>query len=155
MDSLRSKEQAAKARALFLQGYSCAQAVFAAFAGPMGLSLEQALKLSAGLGGGIGGLRLTCGAVSAMAMVLGALQGYGGPEDREGKQRLYQRIQALHSRFVETYQASDCFTLLKNAGVEPKALPAERTPAYYQTRPCVQYVESCAELVAQALLQEK
>ena len=46
-----------KAFALFHEGYNCSQAVTAAFAREMGVSEEQALKLSVGFGGGMGRMR--------------------------------------------------------------------------------------------------
>ena len=61
------------ARTLFLEGCSCAQAVLAAFAPEVGLSQEQALRLASSFGGGMGGLRETCGAVSGMLLAVGLL----------------------------------------------------------------------------------
>lgn len=51
---------------LFLQGYNCSHAVFAAFSDEVGLDRETALKLASSFGGGMGRLREVCGAVSAM-----------------------------------------------------------------------------------------
>ena len=55
-----------KARELFRQGYNCSQSVVGAFHEEMGLPLETALRLSSSFGGGMGGLRDTCGAVTGM-----------------------------------------------------------------------------------------
>lgn len=151
MTTIDTKVKAQQARDLFLQGCNCAQAVFTAYAGEMGLSEDEALRIASGMGGGMGGLRFTCGAVSAMALILGALQGYDDPADTVGKKQLYARIQALHARFADEYQNSNCADLLKAAGIAAKAMPAERTPEYYKTRPCVRYVEKCAELVGEEL----
>ena len=62
---------AEKARELFLSGCSCSQAVFAAFAEDFGMDPETALKLASSFGGGMGGMRETCGAVSGMLMTAG------------------------------------------------------------------------------------
>ena len=43
-----------KARKLFLEGYNCAQSVFAACAEELGIGKETALRLSAPMGGGVG-----------------------------------------------------------------------------------------------------
>lgn len=51
-----------KAVALFREGYNCAQAVTGAFAEQFGMSQEDALRFSEGMGAGMGRLRLTCGA---------------------------------------------------------------------------------------------
>jgi len=139
------------ARSLYLNGYNCAQSVFAAFCEEMGLAQETALKMASGMGGGIGGLRMTCGAVSAMAMVLGTLRGYSHAEDFEGKKQLYADIQRLHGAFVEVHETSSCRDLLQKSGIVAKAQPSERTPEYYKKRPCARYIELCAQLLAEEL----
>ena len=76
-----------KAAALFQEGYNCAQAVFAAYAEDYGFTREQALRLAASFGGGIGRMRETCGAFSGAAMVLGLETGTVTGSDAAGKQR--------------------------------------------------------------------
>ena len=49
--------KADKAQELFMSGYNCAQAVYCAFAEDFGMDAETALKVSSGLGGGVGRLR--------------------------------------------------------------------------------------------------
>ena len=66
---MTAKEQ--KSHDYFYGGYNCAQSVFAAFHEEMGLDEETALKLMRlGLGGGVGGLREICGAVTGAAMAI-------------------------------------------------------------------------------------
>lgn len=139
------------ARSLYLSGYNCAQSVFTAFSEEMGLTQETALKMVSGMGGGIGGLRMTCGAVSAMAMVLGALRGYSDAADFEGKKQLYADVQRLHAAFTAVHETSNCRQLLQKSGIVAKAQPSERTPEYYQKRPCARYIELCAQLLAEEL----
>ena len=57
------EERIARAVAYFKEGYNCSQSVVAAFADLYGFTHEQALHISASFGGGIGRMRLTCGAV--------------------------------------------------------------------------------------------
>ena len=63
---LNKEERVRRAEELFMQGYNCSQSVVAAFADIYGYTEEQALKLSAGFGGGIGRMRMTCGAACGM-----------------------------------------------------------------------------------------
>lgn len=144
-------QKAQQARELFLQGYNCSQSVFAAFAPEMGLPFKQALRIASGMGGGIGGLRFTCGAVTGMMMALGAIQGYDDPAAKEEKQELYARVQGLHARFTQIYETSVCRNLLESANIAASAIPADRTPEYYRVRPCLRYVEQCARLLADEL----
>ena len=60
------EERIARAVAYFKEGYNCSQSVVAAFADLYGFTHEQALHISASFGGGIGRMRLTCGAVCGM-----------------------------------------------------------------------------------------
>jgi hypothetical protein len=48
----------------FMQGYGCCQSVVAAFADLYGLDDEMAKRIGAGFGGGVGRMRMMCGAVS-------------------------------------------------------------------------------------------
>lgn len=66
-----STSKSEKAVQYFLRGYNCAQSTAAAFAEDCGLEVDAVLTMMAGFGAGLGGLRETCGAVSAMAYVAG------------------------------------------------------------------------------------
>ena len=63
------EERIEKAVALFKEGYNCSQSVVAAFADMYGFTNEQALKMSASFGGGIGRMRQTCGAACGLFML--------------------------------------------------------------------------------------
>ena len=62
-----------KAVSLFKEGYNCSQAVVAAYAEDYGFTREQALKMAASFGGGIGRMRKTCGAACGLFMLAGAV----------------------------------------------------------------------------------
>ncbi|MBQ9127074.1 MAG: C_GCAxxG_C_C family protein, partial [Thermoguttaceae bacterium] len=94
--------RAVKARALFEQGYNCAQAVFLAFLDETGLDEKTAARISSSFGGGMGRLREVCGAVSGMFLVLGTLRGADDPKDSETKTAQYRDIQELARRFRES-----------------------------------------------------
>ena len=65
------EERIARAVAYFKEGYNCSQSVVAAFADLYGFTHEQALHISASFGGGIGRMRLTCGAACGMFQLVG------------------------------------------------------------------------------------
>ena len=58
--------RAEKAKQLFQEGYACSQAVALAFADIIGLDEGVIANAMLPFGGGLGRLRLTCGAVSGM-----------------------------------------------------------------------------------------
>lgn len=53
------------------KGYNCAQAVVCAFADKTDFTEDQLFKLSEAFGGGMGGTKGICGAVSAMVFLAG------------------------------------------------------------------------------------
>ena len=84
-----------KAVELFKSGYNCSQSVVAAFADMYGFTQEQALRMSASFGGGIGRMRETCGAACGMFLVAGLETGATEATDREGKAANYAVVQRL------------------------------------------------------------
>jgi C_GCAxxG_C_C family probable redox protein len=141
-----------KAEALFMQGYNCAQATAAAFAEDFGLDQAFVLKSTAGFGAGIGGLRETCGAVSAMAYLAGLHIGPYAAGDRATKTELYDLIKKMVREFTELHGTICCRELLEKASCTFNPNPAERTAEYYAIRPCARIVGSAAEIIARTLL---
>ena len=86
-------DKAERAKALFLEGYNCTQAVVGAFAEEIGMDFDTAVRLASGFGGGMGRLRQVCGTVSGMVFVASAKLGYTDPKAKVEKKELYQEIQ--------------------------------------------------------------
>ncbi len=148
-------ERTEKAVNLFKSGFNCSQSVFAAYADLFGMDEETALKVSAGLGGGVGRSREVCGAVSAAAMLVGMKFGATDGDDAEAKQRTYAVVQQIIAEFRQTNPSIVCRELLalsENQNTDPK--PEARTEKYYQKRPCAQLVEDSAKAVEKILFKE-
>lgn len=140
-----------KAGELFVSGCNCAQAVVCAFADEIGLPEETLMKLASSFGGGMGGMRETCGAVTGMFMVAGLLWGYEKPGDDEVKKAHYARIRSLAESFKEKNDTLVCRELLASLPGKLKSDPSPRTAEYYKVRPCVRFVEHAAGLLEQLL----
>ena len=153
-----------KAVELFKEGFNCSQAVVAAYAQDYGFTREQALKMAASFGGGIGRLREVCGAVSSMMTVFGIVYGYADPKAKEDKTLHYERVQELARRFREANGSIICRELLSesaenqtvktasdreqiSAMLSNAPVPTERTEAYYQKRPCAELCAIAANIV--------
>ena len=150
------EERIRRAEELFVSGYNCSQAVVAAFADLFGFTEEQGLELSAGMGGGMGRLRMTCGAVSGMAILAGMDCGSADASDREGKSANYKVVQELCERFKSEHQSLICAELLNIRKGAPLSYEAsERTAEYYKTRPCVNMVVTAAKIFADYLDEKK
>lgn len=149
---MTKEERIKKAEDLFMQGYNCAQSVTAAFADIYGYTEEQALKLSAGFGGGIGRMRLTCGAACGMFILAGMDCGSSDINDREGKSANYKVVQDLADAFKKEFGTLECAELLKLKKDAPLSHEAsERTAEYYAKRPCVNQVVTAAKIFADYL----
>lgn len=136
-----------KAKALFKEGYNCSQSVVTAFADMYGFSPEQALRMSASFGGGIGRMRQTCGAACGLFMLAGLETGCIDGKDREGKEANYKVVQALAEEFKKRNGSLICAELLGLSKAAPTpATPEARTAEYYKKRPCVKMVEEAARI---------
>lgn len=154
MDERDLEARVQQAVDLFMEGYGCAQSVVAAFADCYGMEREMALRVAAGFGGGVGRMRMMCGAVSGLVMLVGLDCGQTAGGDREGKSRCYRVVQQLLARSREENGSLICAEILGIQGQAKAAgdyVPSERTAEYYRKRPCAAKVESAARLFAEYL----
>ncbi len=146
---------------LFRQGYNCAQAVTAAFADLYGLTREQALRVAASFGGGIGRMREVCGAASGMFILAGLDCGSVTEGDAAGKEYNYRVVQQLAATFRQRNGSIICGELLglrpmgtSTAGASVQAtdpVPEARTDEYYKKRPCIRMIEEGARIFSEYL----
>lgn len=155
--------RAQRAVELFKQGFNCSQSVFAACADLYGITDESlALRLSASFGGGMGRMRLVCGAASGMFMLAGLQNGSATPHDNEGKMANYAFVQHLAGEFKAQYGSLICAELLglapkgsiQNSAIsiqpsDPK--PAERSKQYYEKRPCPEMIAEAVRIYLRSL----
>ena len=142
----------------FMQGYNCSQAVVAAFADMYGLDETMAKRIAAGFGGGVGRMRMMCGAVSGIVMLVGLEFGQEEGNDREGKSACYKVVQELLAKSKEQNGSIICAEILGLKGHEKAQssyVASPRTAEYYKTRPCAAKVESAARIFAEKLLKVK
>ena len=141
----------------FMAGYGCCQSVVAAFADLYGLDDTLAKKIAAGFGGGVGRMRMMCGAVSGIVMLVGLDCGQTEGSDREGKSACYKVVQDLLAQSKEENGSIICAEILGLKGYEKAAssyVASARTAEYYKTRPCAAKVESAARIFANYLREK-
>ena len=146
--------RAEKAKAYFLQGYNCAQAVALAFSDMLDMSESQIARAASGFGGGIGRMREVCGSVSGAVFVISNLYGYENPNDFNGKKQLYSDIQSFCRQFKDENGSIICRELLGITDGTGSSVPEERNSAYYKRRPCPEIVE-CAAKILENFLKNK
>ena len=160
--ALDVEERAALGVKKFLDGYNCSQAVVAAFADVYGLD-DNYIKLSSSFGGGMGRLRMTCGACAGMFMLAG-LEVKGDYPDQELKKKNYEVVQRLAADFKAETGSLICKELLglnkqRADGTIPEikivATPEPRTDEYYKKRPCIRMVETAIRIYCKYLEEKK
>lgn len=139
----------------FMQGYGCCQSVVAAFADLYNLDDTMAKRIAAGFGGGVGRMRMMCGAVSGIVILAGLDRGQTDGADRKGKSMCYKVVQELLDEFKVQNGSVVCAELLGLNGHEKAQssyVASPRTAEYYKTRPCAAKVESAARIFAEYLM---
>ena len=139
-----------KAVELFKAGCTCSQAVVVAYSDVFGIDKKTAMRVSCGLGAGVGRMREVCGAVSGMAMLAGLKHG-GETPDAEAKKKTYEVTQAMAEAFKARNGSIVCRELLGLDRPENDPTPEARTEAYYKKRPCAALVEDAAAIVERFL----
>lgn len=142
----------------FMSGYGCSQSVLAAYADIYGLDDKMSKRIAAGFGGGVGRMRMMCGTVSALVILVGLDCGQTEGDDREGKAACYKVVQELLASFKQRNGSVICAELLEFNGcpaVKNTYIPDERNAAYYKKRPCAQKVESAARIFAEYLQKKQ
>jgi C_GCAxxG_C_C family probable redox protein len=138
-----------QAAAYFKQGYSCSQAIMAAYGPSLGSDRDTALKIASGFGGGMGRLAETCGAVTGAFMVLGLE--FGSPtSDRETKEAVYTRVRDFAERFKARHGSICCRDLLGCDLNTPEGAALARVKKLSSTV-CPPYVGTAAEILEEML----
>ena len=152
---MTNEERVQRAVDLFMSGYGCCQSVVAAFADLYDLDDKQAKLIAAGFGGGVGRMRMMCGAVSGLVILAGLNDGQTEGSDREGKAHCYKVVQQLLERSKRENGSIICSELLGLKGPVPPGnfVPDERNAEYYRKRPCAAKVESAARSFAEYLAE--
>lgn len=138
----------------FLSGMNCTQSVLLAFLEETGLDEGTALKLALPFGGGMGRMRLTCGAVTGMIMVLGLIEGSPSVPSKDEKSECYKAVRLLAQRFEEENGSVICSELLGLKKREDSHVPEERTASYYKKRPCPELCRSAADILEKYLNEQ-
>jgi C_GCAxxG_C_C family probable redox protein len=97
---------------LFNKGFNCSQFILAAFAKDFGMDEVQALKLAAGLGGGMGSTARTCGAVTGAFLVIGLKYGSHKAEDKDSKAKTYAKVREFIEEFEKKRGSIECKQLV-------------------------------------------
>ena len=141
------QSKAKDAVACFNDGFNCAQAVLSTYCEQFGLDRETALRVACGLGGGMGRLQETCGAVSGAYLVIGLKYGQCAKDDAAAKEKTYALVQEFARRFEAKNKSTNCRALL---GVD--LIGGDRQTAAMRVKCiCPQMVQDAAEILESLL----
>lgn len=107
-----------RAQSYFDEGYACSQSVLLAWADYFNLDISTAKLISSSFGGGMGRLRMTCGAVTGGFMVLGLAYGNENPKDMDTKLNGYLKVRELYHKVEARHGTVNCKELLQKYASE-------------------------------------
>ncbi len=122
------------------KGYNCAQAVACAFCDKLGKDEKEVFELMEAFGFGMGTMG-TCGAVSAMAAVVGMAESDGALDAPKTKKVSYKAMKGLTEKFLEKNQSIICREI---KGVDTKKV----------LRSCDGCVQDAAEILEEYLSEK-
>jgi len=96
---------------LFRSGFTCSQAVLAAFSDSYGLDRNSALKIACGLGAGLRCSEV-CGSVSGAVLVIGLKYGHTDAKDRAAKRTCDAKVEEFLRAFRERSGHLTCRDIL-------------------------------------------
>lgn len=136
-----------EAVACFNDGFNCSQSILSTYCEEFGIDKKTALQIACGLGGGMGRLGNTCGAVSGAYLLIGLKYGKYLKEDNAAKEKTYSMIQEFSKLFEERNQTTICRNLL---GIDlingDKQTITERVKAI-----CPKMIQDAGEIVEKLL----
>ena len=135
---------------LFRQGFTCSQAVLAAFSPRYGLDERTALKVSCAYGGGVARCGEACGAVSGALMVIGLAHGKADDGDDAAKERTYALTRDFRERFRARQGSLVCRELLGVDIGTPEGAKAAAERGLFRER-CPPLVRGAAEILVELL----
>lgn len=135
---------------MFREGFSCSQAVAAAFAEDLGLDQETALRISQPFGGGIGRSGDWCGAVTGAFLAIGLKYGRIRVEDTVSRDRTYGLVQEFIRRFKVRHEHLKCRDLLGCDISTPEGQKKAEELNLHKTR-CEDFVRDAAGILEEIL----
>ena len=135
---------------LFRRGFSCSQAVAAAFAPELGLDREAALRLAQPFGGGIARRADWCGAITGAFLAIGLKHGRDRAEDAAARDRTYALVNEFIARFTARHGELKCRDLLGCDIGTPEGQERAEAQKLHQTR-CEEFVRDAAAILEEIL----
>ena len=130
----------------FRNGFNCAQSVLSSYKDKINIKEDELLKISCGLGAGMGMLQDTCGALSGAYLVIGLKYGKYKKDDNDAKGKTFRLVREFDSEFKKINKTTSCKELL-----ECNLLTEEGIKYYIDNnlkeKICIKYIECLVKLL--------
>jgi C_GCAxxG_C_C family probable redox protein len=150
MEHRISMKRSDEAVACFKKGFSCSQAVCSTYSRELGLDEQTALKISCGLGGGLGHTNGTCGALTGAALVIGLKYGKVTAGDNAAKETTYAKVNHLVDEFRRRNGSVACTDLVGYNLSLPEEFAKAKEKKAAATR-CPKFIQDAAEILEECL----
>ena len=144
---IRNRPRYAKER--FLKSMNCSQAILETYAQEMGMSVENARKVSAAFAGGMG-MGSECGAVTGAFMVIGMKHGKTADKDAGADRQTFSRVARLVEEFKKQHGDISCSRLLGTDMGTPEGVKKAAGQGLFTTK-CPGFVETASIILDQIL----
>jgi C_GCAxxG_C_C family probable redox protein len=136
--------------ALFKEGFSCSQAVLAAYGKQFELKQKLALRVAGAFGGGMGRMGETCGAVTGAIMVVGLQFGSTIAGDLKARENAYAVVREFVHRFKGRNVSVLCRDLLDCDISTPEGMKRAKEEGIIK-QSCPKFVKDAAEILDQLI----
>lgn len=138
--------KAEDARATFMKGFNCSQAVLSSFGEEFGLDPIMAYKVAAGFGGGMGHLGETCGSVTGAFMVIGLKYGLTVADGSQSHREAFSAVRDFVEQFKSRHGSIVCRDLL-GFDISDRNIFREAVKQGIPQKICPKLVHDAAEIV--------
>ena len=134
-------------------GYNCAQSIVKAYSSSVDLDPEEeAVRMAAAFGGGIGREGTVCGALTGACLILGWKYGNRLPADSEGRDKTYAAASRLLAGFRTEFKTVMCRDLTGVDMTNPSELARARADGVFQNQ-CPVFVAAAGKYLEQILAE--
>lgn len=134
------------ARATFLKGFNCSQAVLSSFGEEFGLDPVMEYKVAAAFGGGMGHMGETCGSVTGAFMVIGLKYGLTVADGSQSHREAFGKVRDFAEQFKARHGSIVCRDLL-GFDISDRNAFREAVKQGIPQKICPRLVEDAAEIV--------
>jgi C_GCAxxG_C_C family probable redox protein len=135
----------------FNEGFNCAQSMLFTFCEDFGIDKETALKISCGLGAGMGRNQEVCGAVTGGILVIGAKYGKHIQNDTNAAEITYKKTRELMDKFEQKHETYICKNLLNGCDLKTEEGQKQFKEMDLKNKVCIPCVKTVVTMLEELI----